>query len=422
MWLLKLNARFRKGSAARDVATLTLGTAIAQALAVAAAPLLSRLYTPSDFGLLAVFLAISGVAATMVTLRYESAILVPIENKEAANLVLLSLTLTLIGAAVLGFSSIFMPASLRKIVGLEKLGAWLPLAFVVAGTTAVMATVQGWLNREKSYAQMAKLRIIQSTGIIGLGVIFGFFQNIGPGLLYAQTLACLLAAAPAFFFVRSAARIWREDEILSVAKTHKSAPKYLLPTAVLDIVTLQMPIILIANWFGESMAGQFSMAWRLLMLPMSLIGAAVGQVFLQRFAQVRSDPEKTKKLIKTIWKILFFFGIGPMTLVFFFGEDIFSLILGESWREAGTIASALAPMALAVFISSPTSGTYVILGLQRVSFVFGILVSIYRPLCLFIGHINENLINGIIAWVVIDVFVIFLYQFMAWKKIQSKKY
>lgn len=419
MWFIKIKARFTQGSAARDVATLTIGTAISQVIAIAATPLLSRLYTPSDFGVLAVFLAISGVIATFITLRYETSILIPSENSEAANIVLLSLTLALIGATVLGLSSIFLPISARQLMGLEKLGAWLPLTFVVAGAAAVMATVQGWLNRQKSYAQMSKLRIFQSTAIIGLGLAFGCFQNIGPGLLYAQTLAYLLTAVSAFLFVGSAARIWRRHEILSVAKAHQNAPKYLLPTAILDVMTLQMPIILIANLFGESTAGQFSMAWRLLMLPMSLVGAAIGQVFLQRFAQIRADPNKAKKMIIKTWLLLFIFGISPSVFIFFFGEYIFTLILGESWREAGSIASILAPMALAMFISSPTSGTYAILGLQRFSLIFGIIISVYRPLCLFLGYNNNNIKIGIIFWVCIDIFVIFLYQFIAWKKITT---
>lgn len=81
-------SRFGRGSAARDIATLTTGTAIAQFIGVISMPLLSRLYAPSDFGLLAVFVAASSIAATLITLRYETSILVLKEDSEAATLVL----------------------------------------------------------------------------------------------------------------------------------------------------------------------------------------------------------------------------------------------------------------------------------------------------------------------------------------------
>ena len=97
---------------ARSVATLTLGTAFAQALSVAAMPLLTRLYTPADFGFLAVFMAISGVVATAVTLRYETAVLPAKTEQESATVVLLALGCTVAMGAVLIGGSTFLSANL----------------------------------------------------------------------------------------------------------------------------------------------------------------------------------------------------------------------------------------------------------------------------------------------------------------------
>ena len=411
-------SRLLPGAAfARSVATLTLGTALAQALSVAAMPLLTRLYTPADFGFLAVFMAISGVVATAVTLRYETAVLPAKTEQESATVVLLCLVFTVASGALLISASMFLPASALHLLSADdELATWLPAAVLTGACIAAMTTAQAWLNRHQKYRQMTGLRIAQSTVIIGLGLIFGTVLRYQQGLILAQVLACAVSAGIALWFSRSAAKCWRRTEFKSVARIHANAPKYLLPTALLDTITIQLPVVLIASWFGQEMAGQFSMAWRVLMLPMGLIGSAVGQVFLQRFAQLQEQPQTARHLLIKTWQTLFFLGLAPTVVIIFFGEPLFQWALGESWGDAGRIASIMAPMLLAMFISSPTSGTYVILGLQRYSLLFGVATFLYRISCLFLGHSIGEFLIALKIWVVIDIFVIVLYQKIALQK------
>ena len=416
----KITSRFQRGSAARDVATLTVGTAIAQAITIASTPLLTRLYTPSDFGLLAVFLAVASVGATLVTLRYETSILVPKENTESANLVLLSLILGSGLSVVLAVLGALLPMGVQEKLGLGVLGNWMPIAFLTAAATSVLAIMQGWMNRQKKYQHMAWLRVGQSAALAGLAVFFGFFHSDN-GLLIAQICASACFCLAALWIGRSAAHLWQKQQLQATALAHKNAPKYLLPTALLDVITLQMPVLLIAAWFGSDDAGQFSMAWRLLMVPMALIGGAVGQVFMQRFSNALETPALAKKIIKQSWLFLFAIGLIPFVLIFIGGESIFSMALGDKWLGSGVIAMSLAPMALAMFVSSPTSGAYVLLGLQKYSLFFGVTVFIYRPLCIYYGMKIGDLSVGIKLWVALEICQIFIYQLIAWKKIGYTK-
>lgn len=410
----QLKSRFGKGGFVRSVATLTLGTVFAQLLALAAMPVFTRLYTPADFGSLAVFTAISSLVAIAITLRYETAVLPAKTDEESATVALLCFACIFILGLLMVVVSMLLPIGVLRLLPAEnKIGLWLPVAVLAGISTAILATIQSWLNRHKRYKQMASQRIAQSATIVGLGLLFGTVLKQEQGLLLAQVAASVMTAIIALWFSRSVAKKWRCSDIKSVARIHVNAPKYLLLTALLDAFTFQLPVILIANWFGQGMAGQFSMAWRVLTLPMGLIGVAIGQVFLQRFAQVQMQPQAARHLLRKTWRTLFFIGLGPMVLIFFFGEYLFQWVLGESWGEAGRIASILAPMLLAMLISAPTSGTYIVLGLQRYNLIFGVVTFIYRPLCLFLGYLNGNFMAALQVWVVIDIFVIFLYQIIA---------
>jgi O-antigen/teichoic acid export membrane protein len=418
MLLAKITSRFQRGSSARDVATLTVGTAVAQAITIAATPLLTRLYTPSDFGLLAVFLAVASVGATLVTLRYETSILVPQEDAESANLVLLSLILGGGLSVVLAALGALLPMALQEKAGLGALGNWLPIAFLTAAATSALVVMQGWMNRQKKYRHMAWLRVGQSISVAGLAVVLGFLHT-NNGLLIAQICASACLCLAALWVGRTAAHLWQKPQLQATALIHKNAPKYLLPTALLDVVTLQMPVVLIAVWFGADDAGQFSMAWRLLMMPMALIGGAAGQIFLQKFAINKDDSEQSQILLKKTWKYLFLMGFVPMGFMMFFGDHLLLFFLGEKWTDSGVMAKILAPMALAMLVSSPTSGTFIILGIQKWSLLFGLTSLMSRPFALAIGYYFGDLLFGLFVWVFFEVVQIFFYQLVAWKNIKK---
>ena len=417
-WVRLFIARFRSSEFAKDTAVLTIGTAVAQLVAIAAMPVMSRLYTPADFGLLAVFLAVSSIVATAITLRYETAILLPKEESESVSLVLLSLALALLLGLVVGIIAWLLPEKIRVMLGVDALGDWLPIAVLAGVATAVLAIGTSWLNRQRAYIKMTQLRIIQS----GVGAVCGITLGIygyTTGLLTAQIGSLLVVTAVVMVSLRAMHAQWRKQAIRNVATKHSAVPKYLLPAALLDVVTLQLPVLLITAWFSSDEAGQFSMAWKILALPMALIGGAVGQVFLQRFSNVWPDAQSARRLLYGTWKVLALVGVLPTILVVVFGEQLFTWVLGNAWGGAGRMAAVIAPMLLAMLVSSPTSGTFLVLGMQKYSLRFGIASLIYRPACLSFGFISGNLLHGLLLFTFAEILQISTYQYLVLQKLEA---
>ena len=82
--------QFKQGSSARNVLTLMSGTAIAQGLTLGFAPVLTRIYKPEDFGVLGLYISIVGILSVIICWRYELAIVLPRENKDAINILIMS--------------------------------------------------------------------------------------------------------------------------------------------------------------------------------------------------------------------------------------------------------------------------------------------------------------------------------------------
>ncbi len=410
--------RLRSNAHARNALILTLGTAAAQGIVVCAMPLLSRIYTPKDFGLLAIFLAVSNIVATAVTLRFETAILLPKNEIESRSLVLISIISTSIFGILAACASWLIPDHFKAETGLSSLGEWLVLSIFCGVASAFIATGSSWYNRQRAYIKISQLRFTQSVTCVFLGIALGLWGFNG-GLMFAQIISSFIVAALVLVDLFKIQVNLEKHNLLSVIRQHSASPKFLLPASLLDVVTLQLPTLLIGIWFSSEAAGQFSMAWKILALPAALIGAAVGQVFLQRFSATWPDAQSSRRLLFQTWKMLALVGLFPTIIIAVYGQYLFSWILGEEWREAGDIARVISPMLFAILISSPTSGIFLVLKLQKLSLFFGASFLIYRTFCIYLGFLLQNISIGLAAWVFCELAAIAIYNSIALQKMKS---
>lgn len=402
---------------ARDAAVLSLGTAIGQAVLLVATPLLARLFAPAQFGMLAITVAIANIVSVVATLRYETVIVVPDDDITAYELVVLSSVLAGLvsgsGIALAIGIKIAAPHFLPEISTL-----WMSLSVGAGGLLGLSAIAQSWFTRKRRYVLIAAFRTIQPSANALFAISLGLL-GVATGLLVGQVVTAAIIGSVAAFIALRGGRSVTTLSLRRTAAEFSNAPKYTLPTAAIDIATMQLPIFFITQFFGSADAGHFSMAWRILAIPMSLLGAGIGQVFFQRFALVRSRPNEARELLYRTWAALFLIGIFPLGAILICGEDIFRFILGAEWARAGKMASLMAPMLFAMLVSSPTSGTFIVLGLQKFSLIFGLSFLIYRVACLCLGAVTDNLMLGLAAWTICELTAIVIYNAIALRKLST---
>lgn len=150
-----------KGSFVRSVLTLMTGTSIAQAISILVSPLLTRMYDPSDFGILALFGSIVATIGVVATGRYELAILLPKKEDDAANLVALSMSIALVLSGMTGVVILFCDSEIAKLLNNPLIGFWLYWIPVSVFFTGLYQTLSNWVNRKKEYRRLAISRIAQ---------------------------------------------------------------------------------------------------------------------------------------------------------------------------------------------------------------------------------------------------------------------
>jgi lipopolysaccharide exporter len=357
-WWVARWLKLPRGPFVRSVVTLASGTAIAQLLLVVAAPVLTRLYTPSDFGVLAVYSSTLTVLLVLASLRYELAIPLP-EDDEVAGSVLALTFLILGGMAALVSVVVWLAGdafvTAVNVPALRPYRWLIPLGFIGAGTYQALSY---WAIRRREFGRVARTKLSQGIGQVIAQVGFGIARAGTPGLLVGDVIGRVAGGVGLGLLAlreRPHARVSRAS-LLAVATRYRRFPLLTTWAGLLNIGSLQLPSILFSAGFGAAAAGLYALSFNMLVMPTMLVGQAVGQVFLSRAATFAREPEQLRQLTERTALALFACGLPVFGLVVLAGPRLFATVLGSEWEQAGRYAQVLAPWFVVWLVSNPLSG------------------------------------------------------------------
>lgn len=396
----------------KSILTLLTGTTIAQAIPIAISPILTRIYTPEDFGIFALFLSITSMLSVAITARYELAIMLPKEDKEAVNLVGLSMIITTIISGFTLLVILFGGKGIATLLGNDDIYPWLYFVPVSLFLTGIYQAYNYWSNRKLQYGRLATNRVAQSTTTAGMNLGLGPLKEGPFGLITGNVVAQLIAT------LRLGMKSIKDDnfsfsditvkDMKELAKRYDQFPKVSIWSALLNSGSSNMPVFLFSTFFNSTIVGWYSMAHRVLKVPMSLLGSAVAQVFFQTSSNLKNeDPSKLKEVTFRSYKIMLLIGLIPISIIFGFGDYIFSFVFGEAWGTAGNFARILSIWLLLVFVSSPLSMLFTVMEKEGALLKFNIAIFCTRALSLVIGGVIYKdvfvavflfSITGIIFW------------------------
>jgi O-antigen/teichoic acid export membrane protein len=361
---LKLKSEF-----SRNVLTLITGTTIAQTIPIALSPLLTRMYSPEDFGLLALFFAFFSISTTIATGRYELAIMSPKSEDEAKHVVFLSI---LVGAFIFFIATIliwFFDAEIAIFLGNPEIKNWLHFIPFLLFSFGVYQSIFYWLNRKKKYRRMSKNKIIQVGSISMAQLIIGTFSK--SGLIIGVICGWIFS----IFFVYRSSKIkysgFRLKESKKLLLKYKEYPLFQAPSSLLNGIATQAPIIVISRSFLDSTVGLFSLLSNTLNAPAALIAKSIGNVYFQRVSEhSNSSPHL---LLRDIYSVAFKLSILSVVLfspIVFFGPELFSIIFGREWVDAGLYAQILVYSVAFKFVISPLSSIFLAIDKIKVSSIW----------------------------------------------------
>lgn len=335
------------------------GTAVAQAITIAALPILTRLYSPDDFAILAIYTSLLSILTVIACLRLDIAIPIPKEDGEAIDLLKLSLIFTFITSAITTLGLwLFGDMLLDKLnKELLKPYVWLlPIGVLLGGC---YSTVQYWSMRKKNFKAITQTKIAQAAGGTAAQLGFGSIGKMGPlGLISGHIL---ISGLGIFKLGRYALKDIRFNEqakpkggLVGTLKKYEKFPKYSTLEAFANIAAIQLPILIIGTMAIGPEAGYLMLAMKASALPLGVIGGAVSQVYLSQ-APEELRAGRLGEFTAGIVAKLIAVGVGPLVAIGILAPCVMGFILGPEWSRTGEIVLLLTPWFIMQFLSSPVS-------------------------------------------------------------------
>tara|TARA_R110002073_G_scaffold322276_2_gene498823 strand:+ start:5489 stop:6778 length:1290 start_codon:yes stop_codon:yes gene_type:complete len=375
-----------KGQFAKNLITLGTGTILAQLIPIAASPILTRLYTPDQFGVFANFNAILALLLVFFTGKYERAIILPKSHEKAINIVSLSFFIILFFTFITTILFSFFGKSFAVFLNIPELTNWLwiiPLAAFLASTYLV---VNEWFIRLGDFKGLVKNKLANTFGITMTSLTFGL-ANLNIGLVMGQISGQLFSVQFAVrkMFDKNIFKFITALRIKYYAKKHVNFAKYLIPAQLMNTVASQAPIFIITSQFGLLNAGVFAFTDRILSVPISFVGNSFRDVFKQRAAVDFNKDGNCLKIYKKVTITLVSISIIPFIILFITAPFLFSFIFGSEWYEAGVYGRYLCVMYFISFISMPTSWVFVIAEKQKLDFLWQVIFFVCTAIPILIG-------------------------------------
>ncbi|WP_457641501.1 lipopolysaccharide biosynthesis protein [Persephonella sp.] len=371
----------------RNVLTLISGTVVAQSIPILISPLLTRIYTPENFGTLALFTSLVSIISIISTARYEIAIVLPKSNRDAINILALSLIIVFLVTFIVFFGIILFKEELIKYINNKDLEYFIylvPLSVLLAG---IYQSFYYWFNRKKQFSTISSSQIIQSVTISFSQILLGFIRTSN-GLILGNIIGRIITT---FYIVKIFLKNDKDKSIkyINIKRIFKQLVIYkdfpLINSlhAFSDILRTSISMILISSYFGSTTLGYYSLAVRVLQVPVGMLGSAISQVLYKKITDKYNNGENVYKYIKIVILWLIILSLPIFGIFYFLAVDLFTFMFGEQWYLSGEYSKILIPYLFLNFLVSPISYIPIVFGKQKQFFLISMVGNLGMPLIIY---------------------------------------
>ncbi|MBL4292712.1 lipopolysaccharide biosynthesis protein, partial [Vibrio fluvialis] len=353
----------------KGMITLVVGSGLSRIIGIISIPLITRFYSPSDYGVLALYVSFVTIISPFFTMRYVQAIPLPKRDEIAINLFSLCVKLILIWSVITSLIFYLFSKTIFELFDARAVSSYWWIIIVGSAGMAFYELLSLWSTREKKFRAMSRSQVNQSligniTKIIlgalsfkPIGLILGQFLNQSSGVvsLYNENKNKIKE-------LKTKISIDRE---IKVAFHFREFLYYRFPSHLLMIGSIQAPLLMSALLFNKNVTGQLNLAIMVLSMPAYMIGHAMARAFYSEIASIgKGNLKKIQLLTFKLQRKLFIVSIPLVIAIASLSEFLFSLVFGKTWEDSGLYAAILSPYIMFQFTSSPLMEVINIVGKQ----------------------------------------------------------
>lgn len=399
-----------KKSFGRDVGKLVSGTIIAQLAAVCFYPVITRIFNPELLGVASVFFSIASIITAVSCLRYELAIILPKDDRDAGAIFFACLLVLLCVSLICTLVFFLFGDLIAELLGSATLKGYLFLIPIAVFIDGLYFTLRYWNTRRKRFGTQAITQTLQSVSGSGLKLSFGVTGFVTSGSLivgqvigncFGMLILLVYVIKYDFTLIRSSFS-WKNIHAQMVR--YKKFPMYNIWGATLNSMSGNIPVFILTVFFSSTVTGLYTLGMYVIQTPMNFIGSSISQVFLQR-AAIAKHNNTLSDLARDTCSILVIIAVLPFSLLSILGGDIFGIVFGPEWGEAGVYVQIIGLWAMVQFITSPLTTIAIVIEKQEINLVYNIILLVTRVAALLIGGIFGSVYLALILFMISGVAV-----------------
>jgi O-antigen/teichoic acid export membrane protein len=367
----------------RSFASYSGGIAVSQALALGALPVLTRLYSPKDIGLVAALVSFGAIVLPLATLRFDMAVILPKKEDEALQIIktgISSIVVVSTAALVVSLVAVHYGDSELTANAPDWAGPSIAAFILVNG---ILAFVTAYFARRGEFLLMAKTSVMSSffsnAAKIGVGGM-----GLGVGGLWLATISQGVLGVLLFlrkFPIRHFLKIQKTSS--TVMKRYREFPLYRMPQDVLNALTVNLPNVVVISAYGADQAGFYALAFKVASAPIDLLKNSLRTVFYKHSSDLADNP---KQILREVIRLTVWIAISGVLLAgiaFFTGEKIFVLLFGEEWRIAGMYSFWIAIWLACSFANAPSVSVIPLIPWNKEFLLFEVVSTLIRLTLVF---------------------------------------
>lgn len=372
------------------VLTLLSGTSAVLVLSYLTQPILTRLYTPEEFGLAVYFRDLLLVLASFTSLRYDDAILLPEDDEDAAGIVGVAFTV-LMGFMVVLIGALIWRHEIAALLGLADLAFWLILIPPTLLAIRLGKLAEVWLTRIKRFRSISTGQVTLAVGVastrIGAGIppLNAGAGGLIVGYLVGQVMGALVLGGAV---LRRSARYlraaFRPARLKRLAYRYRHFPLFTTPSTLLNTIVTRLPVLLLPFFFDQAVIGLYDRAFIVLAVPFSYVGMAIARVFFVHAAEAHRTGGLSA-ITGTVHQRLVMIGLFPTVALMLAGPDVYEIVFGAEWRTAGTFLQYLGPWLFLASVAAPLTTLFDVLERQRLDLLTSVFMFIVLASAMIAG-------------------------------------
>jgi len=382
-----------KSEFSRNVLTLMTGATIAQAIPIAISPILTRIYTPEDFGLFALYMSVASIISVVATGSYEHAIMLPVKDEDAINIVALSMGISFFVSFIALMIVFIFNRQLTILLGNPEISFWLYFIPIIILLTGLYQSFNYWSNRKKQYKRLSTNKIIQSTTQASTNLSMGLNGFGSAGLILSailgQGVATFILGRLIFKEDRKIIKKIKRVKIIALAKKYIDFLKFSTFSSASNSLSYNLFSILLSRVFSISILGFYSLIFRILTLPSTLIGSSISQVYFEESTRQKKLYGNNKNIFLATMKKLFIISALVYFPMYLYIKELVVFVFGSDWRISGEIAYILIPLMFIRFISSIMNSTLTTYEKQKSALLINLSLALMVIVLFLVTYIND---------------------------------